>query len=186
MMKNIIPKYLTGLKHRKGNSMVDREILEAIKAEIRKLKDNPYFMLALKEVGIIDSLQEEPVSKDLKKAMDESLAKNAEANDALQEGLRNGKKAVLIIGDDMPEYKCIFIPNGFSAKIEGNKVIFTKDKEPASNEVSEMEFKRLDIPDLKKAAMNYSKFYSCVQAFMDGAKWQKEQMMKDTIDTTIK
>ena len=68
-----------------------------------------------------------PASKDLKKAIDESLAKNAKANDALQEGFRNGKKAVLIIGDDMPDYKCIFIPNGFSAKIEGNKVIVIKE-----------------------------------------------------------
>ena len=117
-----------------------------------------------------------PASENLKKAIDESLAKNAEANDALQEGLRNGKKAVLIIGDDMPEYKCIFIPNGFSAKIEGNKVIFTKDKEPASNEVSEMEFKRLDIPELEKAAMNYSKFYACIQAFKAGANWQFEKV----------
>lgn len=37
--------------------MTDREMYEVLKAEIIKLKDNPYFMRAIKDVGIINTLK---------------------------------------------------------------------------------------------------------------------------------
>lgn len=70
-----------------------------------------------------------------------------------------------------------FIPQGYHAVIDGNKVIIKKGEEPVNN-------------DLEKAAHFYVDttiewFDSegnpcCYPAFIAGAQWQKEQMMKNS------
>ena len=49
--------------------MTDREMYEALKAEIIKLKDNPYFTRAIKDVGIINTLEVKDVDLEKESAM---------------------------------------------------------------------------------------------------------------------
>ena len=66
-----------------------------------------------------------------------------------------------------------FIPQGHYAVIEGNKVIIKKGEDPVSN-------------DLEEAAKIYEEdaaFYAARRIsdyFKAGARWQKEQMMKNS------
>ena len=61
--------------------------IDLIKAEVEKLHGNPYYMMAVKDVlAIIDSLQEEPVSEDLKKAADNALESISDQYDIISVG----------------------------------------------------------------------------------------------------
>ena len=89
------------------------------------------------------------------------------------------KESVILFGSSDSELMeaTYFIPQGYHAVIDGNKVIIKKGEGPVSNDLEEAAHFYVDTTiEWFDSEGNPC----CYPAFIAGAQWQKEQMMKNS------